>query len=90
MIPREIDSFKATDEQGGIHAVQVMQLFRLVAGRGVSDESGRWTKTDRLRFVVDDEYEFEQDQAEPPLIQIPGLGRLVRLEMKPPGADRAA
>jgi hypothetical protein len=58
MMPQEIDSFCATDEQGGLHAVQVMQLFRLVAGRGVSDESGRWTKTDRLRFVVDEEYEF--------------------------------
>jgi hypothetical protein len=77
MLPKEIDQYCATDDRGGVHTVRVMQIYCMVGGTR-SDESMRWVKSGRLRFIVDDEYEIEQEQSDPTDIRIPGIGGLTR------------
>jgi hypothetical protein len=69
MLPKQIDQFTATDEHGDGHVVRVLELYRF-------DDSGRWAKSGRVRFIVDDEYELEQDNST--CIELPGVGRLTR------------
>jgi hypothetical protein len=69
VLPRQIDQFTATDDRGGVHVVRVLELYHF-------DESGHWAKSGRLRFIVDDEFELEQDNST--CIELPGVGRLTR------------
>jgi hypothetical protein len=78
VLPKQIDQFSAIDERGGLHVVRVLERYRLISGGG-SDESMRWAKSDRLLFIVDDEFEIEQDSSDLTLIRLPGIGRLTRM-----------
>src|SRR5438128_1267572 len=70
---KQIETFRATDERGGTHVVCVMQHFRHVQVPGAGPV---WEKS-RICFIVDDEYQFFQDEAES--LALPGLGRLTRI-----------
>jgi hypothetical protein len=77
VLPKQIDQFTATDERGGVHAVRVLELFHFVGGNR-ADESGHWAKSGRWRFIVDDEFEIEQDPHDSSRIALPGIGLLTR------------
>jgi hypothetical protein len=69
MDPVQIAVFNNPDTNGVIHHIRVMQHFHQIPG-DMHDPGQRWVPSDCLRFIVDGQYEVEQERYDPRLIRI--------------------